>query len=86
MKLRNACGVRGVTMVPEADGDDSRHWSCREQQTGEGKYLPGTSWSVLRYLGGTATRGDLYAVIGRGTDASGLLMNATSVQLSQRVP
>jgi hypothetical protein len=30
VKLRNACGVRGVTMVPEADGDDSRHWSCRQ--------------------------------------------------------
>lgn len=33
MRLRNAGGVRGVTMVPEADGDDSRHCRCREEET-----------------------------------------------------
>lgn len=72
MKLRNAGGVRGVTMVPEADGDDSRHWLQGAGDAGGGaagdasKYPPGTAWSVLRYLGGTATRGDLHAVIGRG--------------------
>lgn len=85
MKLRNACGVRGVTMVPEADGDDSRHWGCREQQARVGKYPPGTVWSVLRYLGGTATRGDLHAVIGRGTDAGDIIAKATSAHFNQQV-
>lgn len=80
MQLRNAGGVRGVTMVPEADGDDSRHCELWRGRAGKSrgqqglvgdngdasKYPPGTAWSVRRYLRGTATRGYLDAVIGRG--------------------
>lgn len=66
MRLRNAGGVRGVTMVPEADGDDSRRWSggaAAGERASTRQVLRGLCW---RCLGGTATRGDLHAVIGRG--------------------